>query len=52
MAREEEKRIFDGLLKQHGTENPAYIRRALMDKHASIFRTRESIKEGLDMVAN
>jgi succinate dehydrogenase / fumarate reductase flavoprotein subunit len=53
-AREEEKRIFDGLLKQSGTENPAHIRRelrALMDKHAGVFRTGESMKQGLDKIA-
>jgi len=54
MAREEEKRIFDGLLKQSGTENPAHIRRelrTLMDKHAGVYRSGESMKEGLDKIA-
>ncbi|MFB3921444.1 MAG: succinate dehydrogenase/fumarate reductase flavoprotein subunit [Terriglobia bacterium] len=49
-AREEEKRIFDGLLQQGGTESPARIRRelrVLMDKHAGVYRTGESMKEGL-----
>jgi succinate dehydrogenase / fumarate reductase flavoprotein subunit len=49
-AREEEKRIFEGLLKQSGTENPAHIRRelrTLMDKHAGVYRTGESMQEGL-----
>jgi len=49
-AREEEKRIFDGLLQQKGTEKPALIRRelrALMDKHAGVYRTGESMSEGL-----
>ena len=53
-AREEEKRIFDGLLKQNGTENPAHIRRelrALMDKHAGVYRTGASMKEGLAKIA-
>jgi succinate dehydrogenase / fumarate reductase flavoprotein subunit len=53
-AREEEKRIFGGLLKQSGTESPAYIRRelrALMDKHAGVYRTGESMKEGLAKIA-
>jgi succinate dehydrogenase / fumarate reductase flavoprotein subunit len=53
-AREEEKRIFDGLLKQNGTENPAHIRRelrTLMDKHAGVYRTGASMKEGLDKIA-
>jgi succinate dehydrogenase / fumarate reductase flavoprotein subunit len=54
MAREEEKRIFDGLLKQTGTENPAHIRRelrTLMDRHAGVYRTGESMKQGLDKIA-
>jgi succinate dehydrogenase / fumarate reductase flavoprotein subunit len=54
MAREEEKRIFDGLLKQRGTENPAYIRRelrTLMDKHAGVYRSGESMQEGLNKIA-
>ena len=52
-AREEEKRIFDGLLKQSGTESPARIRRelrVLMDKHAGVYRTGESMKEGLQKI--
>ena len=54
-AREGEKRIFDGLLKQDGTENPAHIRRelrTLMDKHAGVYRTGESMKEGLAKIAD
>ncbi len=54
MAREEEKRIFDGLLKQSGTESPAHIRRelrTLMDKHAGVYRTGESMQEGLAKIA-
>jgi succinate dehydrogenase / fumarate reductase flavoprotein subunit len=53
-AREEEKRIFDGLLKQSGTERPAQIRRelrALMDKHAGVYRDGASMKEGLAKIA-
>ncbi len=53
-AREEEKRIFDGLLKQGGTQSPARIRRelrTLMDKHAGVYRTGESMQEGLDKIA-
>jgi succinate dehydrogenase / fumarate reductase flavoprotein subunit len=53
-AREEEKRIFDGLLKQSGTEKPAQIRRelrALMDKHAGVYRDGQSMKEGLAKIA-
>ena len=53
-AREEEKRIFDGLLKRSGTENPAHIRRelrTLMDVHAGVYRTGQSMQEGLDKIA-
>jgi succinate dehydrogenase / fumarate reductase, flavoprotein subunit len=53
-AREEERRIFDGLLNQSGAENPAHIRRelrTLMDKHAGVYRTGESMKEGLRKIA-
>jgi succinate dehydrogenase / fumarate reductase flavoprotein subunit len=53
-AQEEEKRIFDGLLKQTGLEKPAYIRRelrALMDKHAGVYRDGVSMKEGLAKIA-
>jgi len=53
-AREEEARIFDGLLKQSGSENPALIRRelrTLMDRHAGVYRTGPSMKEGLDKIA-
>jgi succinate dehydrogenase / fumarate reductase flavoprotein subunit len=49
-AGEEEKRIFAGLLQRNGTENPAHIRRelrTLMDKHAGVYRTGESMDEGL-----
>ena len=54
-VREEEKRVFDGLLKRSGTENPAHIRRelrTLMDKHAGVYRTGESMQEGLDEIAD
>jgi succinate dehydrogenase / fumarate reductase flavoprotein subunit len=53
-AREEEKRIFDGLLQQSGTENPAHIRRelrTLMDRHAGVYRDGQSMQEGLDKIA-
>jgi succinate dehydrogenase / fumarate reductase flavoprotein subunit len=53
-AREEEKRIFAGLLKQSGSENPALIRRelrTLMDKHAGVYRTGASMQEGLAKIA-
>jgi succinate dehydrogenase / fumarate reductase flavoprotein subunit len=51
--REEERRIFDGLLKRAGAENPARIRhelRALMDKHAGVYRSGDSMKEGLEKI--
>jgi len=53
-AREEEKRVFDGLLQRNGDENPAHIRRelrALMDKHAGVYRTGQSMQQGLDKIA-
>jgi succinate dehydrogenase flavoprotein subunit len=53
-ARDEEKRVFDGLLKQSGTESPAQIRRELrmmMDKHAGVYRTGELMKAGLEKIA-
>jgi len=53
-ARDEEKRIFDGLLKRSGMENPAHIRRelrTLMDRHAGVYRTGPSMQEGLDKIA-
>jgi succinate dehydrogenase / fumarate reductase flavoprotein subunit len=53
-AREEEKRVFEGLLQRNGTENPAHIRRelrALMDKHAGVYRTGQSMQQGLDKIA-
>jgi len=53
-SRAEEKRIFGGLLQQSGTESPALIRRelrVLMDKHAGVYRTGESMKEGLGKIA-
>ena len=52
--REEERRIFDGLLRRTGKENPAQIRqelRALMDKHAGVYRTGDSMQEGLGKIA-
>ncbi len=53
-AREEEKRIFDLLLKRSGPENPAHIRRelrTLMDGHAGVYRSGESMQQGLDKIA-
>ncbi len=53
-AQEEEKRIFTGLLPKTGTESPAPIRcelRALMDKHAGVYRNGKSMAEGLAKIA-
>ncbi len=53
-AVDEEKRVFGGLLQRSGDENPALIRRelrTLMDRHAGVYRTGESMKEGLDKIA-
>jgi succinate dehydrogenase / fumarate reductase flavoprotein subunit len=50
----EEKRIFEDLLKRNGPENPYQIRRelrAMMDKHAGVYRTGPLLKEGLDKIA-
>jgi len=52
-ARDEEKRIFEGFLRQDGTEKPALIRRelrTLMDNHAGVYRTGESMQQGLDKI--
>jgi succinate dehydrogenase / fumarate reductase flavoprotein subunit len=52
-ARDEEMRVFDGLLRQRGSENPAHIRRelrTLMDQHAGVYRTGESMREGLEKI--
>jgi succinate dehydrogenase / fumarate reductase flavoprotein subunit len=52
-AAQEEKRIFEGLMGRSGKENPAHIRhelRTLMDKHAGVYRTGASLKEGLSKV--
>jgi succinate dehydrogenase / fumarate reductase flavoprotein subunit len=54
-AQEEEKRIFSGIMQKTGKENPALIRRelrTLMDKHAGVYRTGPSMKEGLDKIAS
>ncbi len=54
-AREEEDRIFKGMLGLTGAESPAQIRRelrTLMDKHAGVYRTGESMKQGLDKIAS
>ena len=52
--RNEERRIFEGLLQQSGTESPGQIRcelRAVMDKHAGVYRSGDSMKQGLDRIA-
>jgi len=52
-VQEERGRIYDGLMKREGTENGYVIRkelRALMDKHAGVFRTGELMSQGLTKV--
>jgi succinate dehydrogenase / fumarate reductase flavoprotein subunit len=47
---EEEKRIFSGLMQRKGDENPYRIRkelRAAMDSHAGVFRSGDSMQEGI-----
>jgi succinate dehydrogenase / fumarate reductase flavoprotein subunit len=49
----EEKRIFGGFLEMNGGENLYQIRnelRTVMDKHFGVFRTGESMREGLGKV--
>jgi succinate dehydrogenase / fumarate reductase flavoprotein subunit len=49
-AKEEEKRVWQGLLQQEGTESPARLRRelrAVMDRHAGVFRDGPSMAAGL-----
>jgi succinate dehydrogenase / fumarate reductase flavoprotein subunit len=49
-AREEEDRIFKGLMQNTGGENPYRIRRELretMDRHAGVYRDGKSLAEGL-----
>jgi succinate dehydrogenase / fumarate reductase flavoprotein subunit len=53
--KEEEDRIFKGLLRNSGDENPYKIRRELrevMDKHAGVFRDEKSIQEGIGKIAS
>jgi succinate dehydrogenase / fumarate reductase, flavoprotein subunit len=50
---EEEKRIFAGLMQRKGDESPYKIRkelRAAMDKHAGVYRSGDSMGEGLQKV--
>ena len=52
-VREEEDRIFKGLLGRAGTENPYAIRRELreaMDRHAGVYRDGKLLQEGLERV--
>ena len=54
-ACDEQKRVFSGLLQRQGAEKPAVIRRelrSLMDKHAGVYRTGASMKEGLDKITD
>ncbi|MEM4231341.1 MAG: FAD-binding protein, partial [Candidatus Nitrosocaldus sp.] len=49
----EEKRIYDGIFHGSGDENPYEVREALtkvMDEHAYVFRTGESLAEGIKKV--
>ncbi len=49
-AREEEDRIFKGLMQGTGSEDPYKIRRELrdaMDRHAGVYRDGKSMAEGL-----
>ncbi len=48
--KQEKSRVFDGLLRKNGSESVAAIRRDLqitMDQHAGVYRTGESMREGL-----
>jgi succinate dehydrogenase / fumarate reductase flavoprotein subunit len=50
---EEEKRVMTDLLQKEGNENPFAIRaelRAVMDTHMGVFRTGESLQQGLDKI--
>jgi succinate dehydrogenase / fumarate reductase flavoprotein subunit len=52
-ADEEEKRIFEDLLKRDGGESPYKIRRELremMTTHVGVYRTGEKLQEGFDKV--
>ncbi len=53
LALDEEKRVFEDLIKKDGKENPYAIReslRALMDHHLGVFRDGPQMKEGLQKV--
>jgi len=53
-AEEEEKHLFSDVLQKSGPESPYKIRRELrtaMDAHAGVYRTGESMKQGLAKIA-
>lgn len=50
-AEEEEKRVFEEILKKEGKENPYKIReelRSLMDRYMGVFRDGKEMKEGYE----
>lgn len=50
-AEDEEKKVFEIILKKDGRENPYHIRealRALMDKYMGVFRDGKDMKEGYE----
>ncbi|MEM4312194.1 MAG: succinate dehydrogenase/fumarate reductase flavoprotein subunit [Nitrososphaerales archaeon] len=52
-VKEDEKRIYDGIFRGSGKENPYEIRRELnkiMDENCYIFRKEESLREGIKKV--
>ena len=52
---EEEKRIFDGIFRGRGEANPYEVRKQLtdmMDDKAYVFRTENSLAEGLKQLRN
>ncbi len=52
-AKDEEGRLFKGLLEKQGDENPYHIRRELrrvMDEHAGVYRNGPSMEAGLKKV--
>jgi succinate dehydrogenase / fumarate reductase flavoprotein subunit len=54
-ANEEEARVFKGFLQKDGPESPYKIRkelRTLMDEHAGVYRTGDSMKEGLRKIGD
>ena len=49
----EEKRIYDGIFRGAGTENPYDVKQELertMDEHANVFRTKEGLGEALKTI--